>query len=169
MTTPISPGQMKRLQTLYGQLCAHTDQGADRESRMTWAAYLVNRPIRSFKDLTGDDARHLIDTLQGQLGIQPNMPKRRQRLDRDAAQKAGTEGRRGYPSKQVTMASAADLARIRYALDQLNWNEAQFDAWLRSSRSPLGKRSNPQIRTLADANRAWWALKRMIDTRKRGQ
>jgi len=45
--------------------------------------------------------------------------------------------------------------------------KAQLDALLRSSRSPLGQRATPAIRTLKDANRVWWALKRMADARKR--
>ncbi len=167
MQQSISPGQMKRLQVLYGQLCAHTCQGNDRESRLMWASQLVERPIESFKDLSMSDARHLIETLQGTLGIPETAasrrPRRRPRLDREAAQKAGTEGRRGYESNTATMASAAEFARIQYALDQLGWNQAQLEGWLRSTRSPLGKRANPKIVTLGDANRVWWALKRMID------
>lgn len=166
---PISSGQMKRLQVLYAQLCAHTDQRADRESRLIWAAGLLERPIASFSNLTQDDARHLIDSLQGQLGIPSNVKpqRKRPRLDRDSAHKAGTEGRRGFESNAATLAGANDLARIEYALDQLGWNQVQLDAWLRSSRSPLRNRSNPQIRTLGDANRVWWALKRMIDRNAR--
>jgi hypothetical protein len=164
----ISSGQLKRLQVLYGQLCRHTDQRADRESRLIWASGLVERPITSFSDLTQNDARHLIDTLQGQLGIsESERPRRRRRLSRDAAYAAGTEGRRGNQSKSSTMVSPADLARIQYALDQLGWTQAQLEAWLRSDRSPLGKRATPEIRTLGDANRVWWALKRMIDAHKR--
>lgn len=171
MTRPISPGQLQRLQVLYGQLCAHTHESSDRESRLIWAAGLLERPIASFKDLTSDDARHLIDTLQGQLGIPSNeRPRsRRPRLSRDAAYRAGTEGRRGVGDKAVTLVSPADLARIDYALGELGWSRGQLDGWLRSSRSPLGKRSSPEIRTLGDANRVWWALKRMIDKRKRAQ
>ena len=176
MTRPISTGQMRRLQTLYGQLCAHdagqghTDPKKARESRLIWAAGLLDHPVTSFKDLTEDDARHLIDTLQGQFGIPETRargPRRRRRLSRDAAQKAGTEGRRDSPAKEVTMASPADLARIDYALGELNWSRAQLDVFLRSSHSPLNSRSNPQIRTLSDANRVWWALKRMIDRNRR--
>lgn len=176
MTRPISPGQLQRLQVLYGQLCAHTDQGhvdpkVARESRLIWAAGLLERPIASFKDLTSDDARHLIDTLQGQLGIPSNeRPRsRRPRLSRDAAYRAGTEGRRGSDSKSVTLVTDADLRRIDYALDQLGWSRTQLDGLLRSSRSPLGKRAHPEIRTLHDANRVWWCLKRMIDRGKCAQ
>lgn len=165
---PISKGQLKRLQVLYSQLARHTDQSNDRAARIAWAAQLVGRPIASFSDLTGSDARHLIDTLQGQLGVNvpAQRPRRgRPRLGRDAAHKAGTEGRRGNSSNEITLAGPAEFARIEYMLDQLGWNQAQLTGWLSSPRSPLNK-SNPVIRTLGDANKVWWALKRMADARK---
>jgi len=170
MSEWISKGQLKRLQTLYGQLTAHTFEPATREARIAWACELVGRPIASFKDLTAPEAKQLIDTVQAQLGIpETQRPKRRRpRLDRDAAQKAGTEGRRGFESNQDTMAGEAEWARIRYALDKLGWNQQQLDAWLASPHSPL-KKSNPKIVTLGDANRVWWALKRMIDSRGRAK
>ena len=176
----ISSGQLKRLQTLYGQLCAHTvfavgstsGRGTEREARIAWASQLVNRQIASFKDLTSAEAKGLIDTLQGQLGIpETQLPRRRptkRRLDRDAAQKAGTEGRKGFESNQDTMAGAQEWARIRYAIDKLGWSQQQLDGWLRSPHSPLNK-SNPKIVTLGDANRVWWALKRMIDRNNAGR
>lgn len=168
MEPMITPGQLRRLQVLYGQLCAHTDQGKDRDSRLIWASTLIERSIASFSDLTQADARHLIDCLQASLCIPPTeRPRpRRRRMSRDAAQRAGTEGRRGNSSKETTLTGPTDLARIRYALDTLGWSQTQLDGWLRSPSSPLGKKSSPEIRTLADANRIWWALKRMIDRRK---
>jgi hypothetical protein len=163
---PISPDQLKKLQTLYGQLVRHTDQGADRVSRIAWAQQLVSRPICTFSDLTSDEAHQLIDTLQGQLGIAA--PHKR-RLSRRAAQAAGTEGRKGFDSNETTLAGAAEFKRIQYALDQLGWNQAQFDAWLRSSRSPLPRKANPVLRTLYDANRVWWALKRILKSQGKWQ
>jgi hypothetical protein len=160
MDKPISSGQMRRLQVLYGQLARHTQQGTDRATRVAWAAQLVRRPIRSFSDLTVNDARHLIDTLQGQLGVKvPARP--RKRLDRQAAQKAGTEGRRGYASDEITLAGPSEFARIRYVLDLLGWSQAQLEGWLRSPRSPLSRKATPTISTLGDANRVYWALKGM--------
>jgi hypothetical protein len=163
----ITTNQMRRLQTLYSQYAAHAIDGNSRDARMAWASEQTGRAIASFKDLVFAEAQHLIDALQAQLGTAPTKPRpRRQRLSRDAAQKAGTEGRRGNESNDVTMAGPAEFARIQYALDQLSWSQSQLEAWLRSSRSPLGKRTQPQIRTLRDANRVWWALKGMMDARK---
>jgi hypothetical protein len=160
MEQSITSGQLKRLQVLYGQHARHTLDGADRESRLRWAAELVGRPVTSFRDLAQSEAGRLIDTLQGQLGVKAS-PKRRKRLSRDDAHKAGTEGRRGQEDRELTMAGPSELARIKYALDLIGWNREQLEAWLRSPRSPLRHKSSPEIRTLGDANRVWWALKRI--------
>jgi hypothetical protein len=167
MPSTITTNQMRRLQTLYSQYASHAIDGNSREARMAWASEQTGRAIASFKDLTFAEAKHLIDALQAQLGVALSKPKsRRPRLSRDDAHKAGTEGRKGFESNDVTMAGPAEFARIQYALDQLGWSQAQLDAWLHSSRSPLGKKAQPQIRTLKDANRVWWALKGMMDARK---
>lgn len=159
----ISPNQLKRLQVLYGQFARHTDQDAGREARMKWASDMTQRAIASFKDLTIDEARRMIDTLQGQLGVKaPAKPRRR--LDREDARRAGTDGRRGADNAQPQMVSADDLAVIEDFYSRLGWNRAQFDAWLSSARSPL-KRARPTITTLADANRVRWALKGMLQHR----
>jgi hypothetical protein len=160
----ISSGQLKRLQVLYGQLARHTLEGADRDARLRWASELLGRPVTSFRDLAQPDAGRLIDTLQGQLGVKAS-PKRRKRLSREDAHKAGTEGRRGQEDRELTMAGPSEFARIQHALDLIGWNREQLEAWLRSPRSPLRHKSSPEIRTLGDANRVWWALKRMAIAR----
>lgn len=156
ITTP----QLRRLQTLYGQLCAHTQQDNTREARLDWAGQLVGRRIASFSDLTQEDARHLIDQLQGQLGIKH--PTRRRRSS-DAAQRHGKDGRRdGKDFAAVPeLVSAEDLATIESYYARLNWTRDRFDAWLRSPYSPL-KKSDPVIRTKAEANKVRWALKGML-------
>lgn len=158
MEKPISKQMMVRLQVLYSQLAAHTDQGNDRAARIAWASEMVGRPVTSFKDVTQSEAVRLVDTLQAQLGVKaPTRPRRR--LSRDAALKAGTEGRRDNTSNEVTMASAADIARIQYVMGLIGWSQAQLDAFLRSTKSPLSNKSSGAIRTLKDANRVYWALK----------
>lgn len=159
MSYPINKSQMRRLQTLYGQLAAHAIEGNDRAARLGWASDQVGRSIASFKDLTGDEARQLIDGLQGQLGVRAPA----KRLDRAKAHRAGTDGRRGSPYRdQPQIVSPDDLAVIENYYSRLGWTRAQFDVWLSSSRSPLSKRARPAITTLADANRIRWALKRML-------
>lgn len=164
MKASITKGQLQRLQVLYAQHARHTLDSAARTSRLEWASQLVQRPVESFRDLTLGEASHLIDSLQSQLGVRAPV-KRRRRLDRDAADRAGNEGRRNDANRQSTLAGGSDLARIQYALSLLGWNQAQFEGWMHSPRSPLGKRANPQIRTVGDANRVWWALKRMAQNR----
>jgi hypothetical protein len=156
----ISPGQMKRLQVLYHQLCAHTQQGKDRASRIAWAEASVGRPLASFQDLTGAEARRLIDSAQGQLGV--SYPAQL-RMSREAADRHGRDGRRDGDDLRSApqMVSAADLETIENYYARLGWNRSRFDAWLRSPSSPL-KSASPSIRTKADANRVRWALKGML-------
>ena len=61
------------------------------------------------------------------------------------------------------MASADDLARIDEALQRLRWTKEQFDSWLKSGSSPLKQKDGDvAIRTVAEANKVWWALKAML-------
>lgn len=161
----ITGHQLKRLQTLYSQLSRHTlEGGSDRAARIAWASQQVGRSIASFKDLKFSEAKALIDGLQQQLGVKAPA-KKRERLSRDAARQAGTEGRRDGAAGKHTLVSGQDLARIDHALTLLGWDRAGLERWLSSPRSPLGKRSSPEIRTLGDANKVWWALKRMAIAR----
>lgn len=162
-TQPISKNQLRRLQTLYGQLAAHAIEGNDRLARLQWASDQVGRPIISFSALTSDEARRLIDGLQGQLGVKAPATKR---LDRDSAYRAGTDGRRQSPYKdQPQLVAPVDLDVITGYYMRLGWTREQFDSWLASSRSPLNHRAHPKIVTLADANRVRWALKGMLQQR----
>ena len=162
--TTINPKQMRRLQTLYGQLAAHAIEGNNREARLKWASEQTGRAIASFSDLTREEAHRLIEGLQGQLGVKHPLQKRR-RLSRDAARRAGTDGRRGASNAQPQMVSAEDLAVIESYYMRLGWTRVQFDAWLSSQHSPLSKRAHPTIATSADANRVRWALKGMLQQR----
>lgn len=159
----ITRDQLKRLQVLYSQLCAHTQQDNTREARLAWATQLAGRPIGSFSELTLDDARHLIDVLQGQLGAKYPSARRR---GREAAERHGKDGRRDGAEFAATpqMVSARDLETITEFYGRLGWTRDRFDAWLRSPHSPLRRKSDPEIRTKADANRVRWALKGMLQS-----
>ncbi len=163
MDKPINKAQMKRLQTLYGQLARHVDLGADRAARIAWAQELVQRPIDSFSDLSFDEAKSLIDTLQAQLG-ENEPPRPRRRPGRDAARRMGIDGRKGTSefATQLQLVSAADLQVITQFYTRLGWDRVRFDAYLHSDHSPLEHRSSPEIRTARDANRVRWALKAML-------
>ena len=157
----ITKPQLARLQTLYGQLAAHEiGVGTDRTARIHWASERLQREIGSFSDLTLDEARFLIDSLQQQLGVKTPPAKR---PDRAQARRAGLDGRRDGSeySAAPQIATAADLARIQRLLDLLGWGEESLRKFLDSSRSPLSKRADKTIRTTADANKVWWALKRI--------
>jgi hypothetical protein len=161
----ITKHQLKRLQTLYGQLQAHTTDGSTssdpRVARLLWASQQIGRHIESFSDLTFSDARGLIDGLQGQLGVNAPPSKRKGRV---AARRAGLDGRKdgGEFASAPQIVTQADLATIESYYLRLGWNRSQFDGWLASPHSPFGKRSSKAIATSADANRVRWALKGML-------
>jgi hypothetical protein len=163
----ITRDQMKRLQTLWGQYARKSswDNGG-REQRLSWASAITKRTITSFSNLSLSEASDLINLLQGELGIKESSPavrKRRLRSrikDRDQARAAGTEGRRGQRDT-FTIAAAEDVAMIDAQLDAMAWTRVRLDALLHSSSSPLGRRGNPEIRTVGDVNRVLWALKRI--------
>jgi hypothetical protein len=88
-------------------------------------------------------------------------------MDREQAERHAKDGRwDGEKFRQAPqMASAFDLENIERYYHRLGWDRDAFDRWLRSPRSPLGHHSQPQIRTVAQANRVRWALKKMLQTR----
>jgi hypothetical protein len=168
----ISVGQIPKLQTLYSQwertqfsadqLLNQIAHGTDRDKRLRWASQQLGREIESFKQLTRSEASKLIDVLLRALGQEVVAPDRSKRSNRADAQRRGTAGRKNDKSSEVRMVTAEDLAAIDALLDELAWDRARLDAFLRSPSSPLGRRSDPnQIRTDKDANRVIWALKRI--------
>lgn len=163
MTSTIKPGQLVTLQTLWSQYARHSldvPRTRDREERLRWASGNIGRSIASFKELSRDEAATLINTLQMSLGrAVKDRPRPR---SQSAGQAAGTHGRRGQRTNVEAIASADDHARIQDALTRLGWNEERFAGWLKSPSSPLGKMADPQVRTVAQANKVWWALKNLL-------
>ena len=161
----ITNAQLGRLQTLYAQLARHEiGVGASREARIEWAIERLRKPVTSFKDLTTDDAIFLIDSIQQQLGVKAPFKKR---PGRDQARRAGLDGRKDGSEFAAApqMATAADLARIQALLDQLGWDEAGLRRFLESSRSPLARFADKTIRTTSQANKVWWGLKRVAQSK----
>jgi len=160
---PITPGQMQRLQVLWKQqasrdICPTKDM--DRQARLDWASQQLGHLVTSFKELSNREAHKLIELLQGGLGISNSRPSRQR------AHAMGNEGRRGRRTGVVTMADARDLAGIQQQLARLGWSQNRLESFLAASSSPL--RGRTQIRTKADANRVFWALKNMAN-RMEGQ
>ena len=157
----ISKLQLGRLQVLYAQLAAHEiGMSADRLSRIRWTSERLGREISSFKELSSSDAGFLIDSIQTQLGVKAPFKRR---LDRAQARRAGLDGRADGQEYSGTpqMATSDDLARIQMIREQLEWSEETFRNFLNSNRSPLARRADKSIRTTSDANKVWWALKRI--------
>lgn len=165
----VSKPKLKRLQTLWGQYAKREILDGDpRAARLAWATEQLGRTIASFSSLSYQEADQLIEKLHGFLGIQsPVHVRRGSYADRMSR---AQDGKKDGASKQAHFASTDDLARIDKAIERLGWTRDRFDAWMRSTSSPLGKKingvrvapSNPKIRTRAEANRVWWAMKGML-------
>jgi hypothetical protein len=170
----ISAAQLTRLQVLWSQYVNREMMKNSREERLRWASQQTKRSILSFKDLTLSEASDLINLLQSDMGIKESSPAVRPRRfrsrmkDRDQAHAAGTEGRRGSRGK-LTIATSDDLAMIDSIINELGWDRARLDAFLRSPSSPLGGRSNIQLRTVGDVNRVLWALKGIADRQAKAE
>lgn len=162
----ISSAQLTRLQVLWSQYVRREMIKNSREARLLWASEQTKRAISSFNELLLSEASDLINLLQAEMGIAESSPAIRPRRfrskikDRDQAHAAGTEGRRGSRDK-FTLARAEDLGMIDSLLTEMGWTRQRLDALLASPSSPLGRRSNPQLRTVGDVNRVLWALKRI--------
>jgi hypothetical protein len=158
----ITPEQLRRLQTLYGQYEAHTlDVDRGRGARLHWASQQLGRMVDSFSSLSLDEGRKLIDIIQGVLNVKAPSKTPRKRMSRHAAEKAGTEGRRDQIHNETTLVSPDSkiFELIQQQLTRLGWNQAGLDRFLLGSSSPL--KGKTQIRTLGDANKVYWALKRI--------
>jgi hypothetical protein len=158
--SPITGKQMKRLQTLWGLFCRQGNLDAkDRESRLAWVAGTIGRQIESFRELTADEANTAIDAVQKYL---PPELLRSRRPSRRLAHAYGTAGRKSARQKdgvEVRMVDAATLELLDALLARLGWSRERLAAFLRSAKSPV---RSGRIATLAEANRAIWALKRML-------
>jgi hypothetical protein len=153
----LNSNQLKRLQTLWGLFCRQASLDAkDREARLSWVADAIGRKISSFRELSDGEANTAIDAIQKLLP--PEMVKRK-RPSRRLAQAYGTVGRRGHEQEEIRLVDAATLALLDRLLGRLGWTRERLDAFLRSRKSPV---RSGAIRTLAEANRVIWALKRML-------
>ena len=160
MSTITKP-QITRLAVLYGQYERHSldASGSDRSARLVWASAETKRPIGSFKDLTIEEGKRLIDGLQLLLGtkVPSKTPLRYQ--SRKDGEKRGTEGRSDQLHAETTLVGPNEHRLLKRDLDRLGWNEARLQSFLASPRSPL--KGSTIIRTLGDANKLHWALKRL--------
>lgn len=157
----ISPRQLGIAQTLWSQFYAHraldfadTDS---RQARLQWARDLLGYAISSFKNLSRSEANVVIDALKRAMGA----PSGRSGSQQDGEDR-GLQGRSRQPRgpRHLVMASAEDRQRVQRAIERLGWSRVQFETWLSSATSPLAGRT--EIRSQADANRVWWALKAML-------
>jgi len=82
--------------------------------------------------------------------------------DRASARAAGRHGRKGVIVTVPVFASQEDIARVHAMREQVGMSVEDFEIWLRSGNSPLGRFGDSTLRTVADCNRVYWALKSML-------
>ena len=158
----ISPGQLKRLQTLWGKLWPMMREidaykGLDsRSARLAWVAVQVCRSVESCKALTRAEAMRVLEQMQRLL---PATEVTRRPPGRDQARAYGTAGRKRAAGNEVRLPDASTFALLEKLTTALGWDRTRLDLFLASPKSPLRGRV---IRTLADANRVIWALKGML-------
>jgi hypothetical protein len=158
----ISAPALRRLQALFAQFARRSfDITSKREDRLFWAAQTLGHEVTSFSELSAADGKKLIDDLQAWMGIAETAPPRRQRKSMRERQKVGTEGRRDQIHPDVTMLEGTEdvLGHIQREMTALSMDEERLRAFLRSPFGPNNGRDT--IRTLGDANRVHFALKRM--------
>lgn len=160
MSERVSTRQLVALQTLASRCFSGDTEEEARAGRLRWATGQLGREINSFKELRNDEAARLIELLKTQLG-QTLTPRRRRPRSREAAMAAATHGRKGVVIEVEVMASVEDRAEIDALRRRAGMSEEAFASWLGSSRtSPT--RGRRELRTVADCNRARWALQSML-------
>jgi hypothetical protein len=166
----ITAAQLTRLQTCYAQMCRHAIGFENtRDCRLVWAQGVLGCPVDSFRDLSLDQARTLIDAAQGEIGHRAPLKagSRRRPGSSQNSRRAGLDGRHdgGEFAKVPELVSAEQIADIQSYAQRLDMGEAQLQAWLKSRSSPLKGRT--EIRTTADANKVRWALIGMLKSSRR--
>jgi len=158
MSAAITGPQLRALQTLAARVFSELSGEEERAARLAWASQELGHTVTSFRELSADEAGRLIGLLKVSLG-QPLAPRRRR--PRELAHAAGTHGRKGVVISVEVMASEADRATVDDLRQRAGMSAESFANWLGSSRtSPT--RGRRDLRTLADCNRARWALKSML-------
>jgi len=82
--------------------------------------------------------------------------------DRASARAAGRHGRKGVPVEIPVLAAPEDIARVHELRKRVGMDVEGFEGWLRSRSSPLGRFGDATLRTVADCNKVYWALKSML-------
>lgn len=164
----ISLRQLRMVQTLFSLYSRHIpcdSTGDGRGERLAWASQNVGREVKSFSELSADEAARLIGQLKETLGQESTIARRRP--SRRLAHSYGSSGRKNEGEQFIVELVDSDTKELLDGLlARLGWNAEQFHAFLHSSRSPV---KTGAVRTLVEANRAIWALKGMLRRGKRSQ
>jgi hypothetical protein len=159
----LSPQQRQALHALWGvysrRFLTVAKENA-RSERLAWASRNIERAVESFTELSVGEAAQLIELMKQALGQETKVVPRPRR---DLALAYGTAGQRKETSNQIQMVDAPTLELLDRLLGQLGWSPERLDVFLHSRKSPVRRGA---IRTLGEANRVIWALKRMLRRRE---
>ena len=158
---PISPAQLRRLQTLWHlwtrKLKLRSE--ADRRLRHYYVSVLSGGRAAETKGLTRADAARVIAGLERlSAGATP-----------EELRAAGTAGRRGFPQRRRVRPNAAAWRTLWAVAKALGMSRQRLEEFIRSHYAGVGLRSLADLRTMADLNRVLWGLKAILRRRPRGR
>ena len=158
---PISPAQLRRLQTLWHlwtrKLKLRSE--ADRRLRHYYVRVLSGGRAAETKGLTRADAAGVIAWLERlSAGATP-----------EELRAAGTAGRRGFPQRRRVRPNAAAWRTLWAVAKALGMSRQRLEEFIGSHYAGVGLRSLVDLRTMADLNRVLWGLKAILHRGPRGR
>ncbi len=158
---PISPAQLRRLQTLWHlwtrKLKLHRE--ADRRLRHYYVHLLSGGRAAETKGLTCADAARVIARLERLSGG----------ATLEELHASGTAGRRGFPQRRRVRPNASAWRTLWAVAKALGMSRQRLEEFIRSHYAGVGLRSLADLRTMADLNRVLWGLKAILRRGPRGR
>lgn len=158
---PITPSQLRRLQTLWhlwaGKLKLRPE--ADRRLRHYYVHLLSGGAAAETKELARADAARVIGWLE----------RLAQRPTRQELQAAGTAGRHGFPQCRTVRPNAAAWRALWAVTRALGMNRQQLEEFIRGHYARVGLHGIADLRRMADLNRVLWGLKAILRRGPRGR
>ena len=151
---PITPAQLRRLQTLWHLWTRKLKlrPEAERRLRHYYVHVLSSGRAAETKGLTRADAARVLAQLERlAVGATP-----------EELRAAGTAGRHGFPQRRRVRPTAASWRALWAAARALGMNRQRLEEFIRSHYAGVGLRSLADLRTMADLNRVLWGLKAIL-------
>lgn len=155
---PMTPAQLRRLQTLWHQWVRPLGLSRERDQRLrhAYVELLTCGRARQTRELTAADAAYVIRRL------------RRATLRRAPAAYRfvlGTAGRRDYEDHPEVKVTPAALGLLERTTAALGLSPRALDRFIARHYAARGLRARADLRTMADLNRVLWGLKAMLRRR----